>query len=84
MTKLPYTECRDCILEREEYGCLYCPVHYQTTIEKGDSLHHKLDNQMYLITQLSDKYIKIESIKGEKLLISNDADTLSKFQLIKN
>ncbi len=39
---------------------------------------------MYLITQLSDKYIKIESIKGEKLLISNDADTLSKFQLIKN
>jgi hypothetical protein len=49
------------------------PISTMFQIQKGDSLLNKIDNIMYLITDINDKYIKLSNGKGGNFinLISN-------------
>jgi hypothetical protein len=84
--KITPDNCMDCAGEREQYGAMYCPIHYQTAIDVGDSLYNNMDKKMYLVLQIDYEkdYILITDIKDNKFTIGTDAQTLSKFKLIKS
>lgn len=82
--KLTPDNCLDCAMERQEYGAMYCPIHYMLVPDVGDSLYNYQDKTLYLITYITDKHITMENTQGNKITLENNATTLSNFKLIKS
>lgn len=52
------------------------------TIERGDSLHDKTTDTLWLVMNVQNDFIALENIRGEKIVIGHDE--LSNYQLIKS
>ena len=50
----------------------------------GNSLLNKIDNKMYLVTSVNNTQIILEDIDGNRFIIGNDEQTLSRFRLFNN